>query len=94
MLAVVIVAVIAWFWILPAAFFAVDLLVVLAIALWGLILRMAFGRPWRVVASQAGSSPSEEYVFLVRGFRASRRARDEIVVQIAAGQTPSRAEPA
>jgi hypothetical protein len=85
--AVVAALLLAWFFVLPALIFLVDLLYLLLVAAIGIALRVLFRRPWNVVAETDGP-PAERMVLPVVGFRASGAKVAELGSTIERGGEP------
>jgi hypothetical protein len=73
-LAVIVVLLLAWFFVLPIAVFALDLLLLLLLAAAGVAARVFFRRPWIVEATTEG----EVRRWPVVGFRSSREMVAEV----------------
>ena len=62
-----------WFFVLPVAILALDLLFLLLLAAFGIATRLLFRRPWIVEAT----TPGEQHQRPVVGYRASKEMVDE-----------------
>jgi len=71
----------------PLLALAVELIALVFIALAGLIGRLLFRRPWRIVATTAGP-PEDELAWDVPGWRASREAIEIVETALRAGTEP------
>lgn len=80
--AVIVAGALFWWLLLPLLLVVVDLIVVLVLLFAGLAARVALGRPWIVEAVPRRGPRIEQHV---RGFRAARRARDDLAEQVRTG---------
>jgi len=71
----------------PLLALAIELIVLVFLALAGIIGRVLFRRPWSVVATTDGPPP-EKLAWDVSGWRASRAAIDEIETALRSGREP------
>lgn len=90
-LAVILIALLAWFVLLPLLFLLVDAILVLVLAAAGVAARVLFRRPWMVVAR--ADDPLQERVWDVVGFRASGRAVAGIAADLGRGLPVERIGP-
>jgi hypothetical protein len=89
-IAVVIVLVLGWMFLVPAMILLVDLLFILVVAGLGVATRVLFRRPWKVVA-ESDDLPAQRFEIPVVGYRAAGAKVDEIAYQIQETGTPFRA---
>ena len=75
------------FFVLPVLFFVLDVVVVLALAAVGIVARVLFRRPWKIVAS-TDAGIGEAHAWAVVGTRASARAVDAVARQLLMGTSP------
>lgn len=83
-LTVVAAAILLVVFVIPVALLLVELALVALFVVVGVFLSGLLGRPWIVEARTQGP-PAEERRWAVRGWRRSRRARDEIAMALQAG---------
>lgn len=81
----VVVGVLAVLFVIPALALLVELLIVVLVAVGALVFRVLLRRPWLVVARRRASE--ERIVRRVVGFRASRRAVDDLAGQLRRGES-------
>jgi hypothetical protein len=86
-LAVLGVALLLWFFVLPALIFVLDLALILLLAAFGIATRVLFRRPWDVVAKTDGP-PAERVELPVVGWRASGDYIDEVAYRIESSGSP------
>jgi hypothetical protein len=86
-LAIVLVLVLIWLFVLPALIFVADLALIVVIAAAGVAARVLFRRPWDVVAQTAGP-PAERLELPVVGWRASGEYVDEVAYRIESTGSP------
>lgn len=79
---VVVGLILAWFFVLPIAIFALDLLFLLLVTTGTIAARVLFRRPWIVEAT----TENEERHWPVVGFRSSRKMVGEVVWSLQQGR--------
>lgn len=72
------------FVVLPVLLFLFDVVVVLLLTLGGIILRVLFRRPWKIVAA-TNPDIGEKHAWAVVGTRASARAVEDVARQLLFG---------
>lgn len=82
----------AWFFVLPALVFILDVLVVLMIAAGGIAARVLLRRPWIVEAEERGRV-SEREEWLVVGRPAASRTIREVATALETGWPLNRISP-
>lgn len=88
-IAVAVVVILGWMFLVPAMILLVDLLFLLVVAGFGIATRVLFRRPWKVVAETA-DAPAERIELPVVGYKAAGAKVDELVYQIQETGTPIR----
>jgi hypothetical protein len=88
-LALFVILVVAWFVVLPALVFALDVLLVIVIAAAAVAARVLLRRPWVLDAESRG----QRYEWLVIGWRASRQAVDRIAFLLSQGMPIDQVKP-
>lgn len=73
--------------VLPVLIFLLDVLVVLALAAGGIVARILFRRPWKIVASTAAGI-GQAHAWAVVGTRVSARAVEGVARQLLMGTNP------
>jgi hypothetical protein len=71
----------------PILALAIELIAIVLIALVGLIGRVLFRRPWRIVATP-DDAPADQLMWDVPGWRASSEAIEEIATALKSGREP------
>lgn len=82
---VLVVLAVAIFVVIPLLAAIVDLLILVVLALFGILARILFRRPWHV---EATATDGARHVWRVVGWRRSGERRDQVAQMLAAGVTP------